>query len=97
MRTTLGGINVWFLVQGKPEEERFSLPFQKSSSVRDAREQVKIRLGQPSLDYITLLFNGKALKDEFLLSRLRLGTTAITVYVKDTTEVVLTTVKAMRS
>jgi hypothetical protein len=54
----------------------------------------EVYLKQPS-EHITLLFSGKALKEYFKLSRLRTGNKPISVYVKDTGDILLRSAKAM--
>jgi hypothetical protein len=49
-----------------------------------------------ALDAVMLLFAGKALKDQFLLSRLRVGDSAITVCIRDDQAVLIVTAKANR-
>jgi hypothetical protein len=75
----------------------FSLGFAKDETVRDAKMAVAHHCRVPSLDYITLLLLGKALQDTYVLGRLRLGNREIAVYVKDTSEVLLTSAIAMRT
>jgi hypothetical protein len=45
----------------------------------------------PSEDAVTLIFIGKALKDTFLLNRLRIGDGVITVCIRDDQAVLLLT------
>jgi hypothetical protein len=86
-------LRIWFKEISK--NDRFNLPFQKTDTVRTAREEVRKRLGLDSVEFITLLFGGKPLADNFILGRLRLGDSDISVYVKDLNEVVLLTGKAL--
>jgi hypothetical protein len=76
--------------------DRFSLQLQKSDTVKTAKEEVARRLGLESVEWVTLLFGGKPLADQFILGRLRLGHSDISVYVKDANEVLLVTGMAMR-
>jgi hypothetical protein len=70
---------------------------QKYDTVNTARGIVARHLGLAGPDWVTLLFKGRALAGAFLLSRLRIGNSAISVHVKDASEVLLVTGKAMRN
>jgi hypothetical protein len=71
------------------------LVFEKTAKVEDARVKVATKLGV-GVEAITLQFSGKALKDNFIVDRLRVGEQGINVYIKDDTEVLLLTAKAYR-
>jgi hypothetical protein len=74
----------------------FTLRFGKNATIGDARTEVGKHVGVSSSEFITLLLQGKALKDGILLNRLRIGANSIAVYVKDMTEVLLTSAFALR-
>jgi hypothetical protein len=85
-------LSVSFAVLG---EDPFSLEFPPKATVRDAKRLVAdLRNTTPA--FATLLFGGKALNDTFLLGRLRLGGTPISVHLKDAGEVLLVTAGSMR-
>jgi hypothetical protein len=69
--------------------------FGPTATVKDARAKVPETLGLPGPDHVTLFFAGKALSETFVLNRLRLGKQSITVYVRDTAEMLLVTARAM--
>jgi hypothetical protein len=83
-----------FLVQQKVTT--LVIAFGPTATVKDAKPKVAERLRLPGPDYVTLFFAGKALKETFVLSRLRLGKQSITVYVRETAELMLITARAMR-
>jgi hypothetical protein len=74
----------------------FTMRFGKNATIGDARTEVGKHVGVSSAEFITLLLQGKALKDGILLNRLRIGANSIAVYVKDMTEVLLTSAFALR-
>jgi hypothetical protein len=92
-RRPSGSAGLNFKVEQTNEE--FSIEFPKGSSVKDAKAEVAGRCKVPP-GHVTLLYNGKALKDAFLLDRLKIGAHPVTVYLKDETEVLLRTVRALR-
>ncbi|MDR1473031.1 MAG: DUF1810 family protein [Lactobacillales bacterium] len=84
-------------------ETPLSLNFDPNSKILDAKNRLADLLSSRNVygktiktADITLLFAGKALKDSFFLGRLRTGTAAITVYISDTSEILLLTARAMR-
>jgi hypothetical protein len=79
-----------------PGEEQFSVEFPPGAAVSAARAAVAERKSV-SVDFITLMIGGKALHDAFLIERLRIGANPVTVYIKDMSEVLLLTAKALRS
>jgi hypothetical protein len=72
-----------------------TLRFEAGAKVQAARERVARDLGVAE-DAVTLLFAGKPLKDQFLLSRLRVGDAAIIVCIRDDQAVLIVTAKANR-
>jgi hypothetical protein len=86
-------IRIRFKIEQRAQEVR--LLFSKTDKVAAARIKVAARLNvNPAA--ITLLFAGKALKDTFILDRLRVGEQGINVYIMEETEVLLLTAKANR-
>jgi hypothetical protein len=77
-------------------EKVFHLKFAADATVRDARVKVAQTIGVENAECVTLLAVGKALKDGFILGRLRLGDKPVTVHVRDGSEVVILTAKANR-
>jgi hypothetical protein len=73
-----------------------SFSFNDDAKVLDARQRIAKLPTIPSIDHVTLLFAGKALKDQFLLRRLRIGDGTITVSIRDDQAVLLLTAKAYR-
>jgi hypothetical protein len=96
MKMTVGTGNLDLLayafVCDSPKAE-FSLRFARGSKVADARSAVARRLERAAED-VSLFFMGKALKEGFVIDRLRLGHSKITVYVRDLEPVFLGTAKA---
>jgi hypothetical protein len=89
------GMTVYKFVAAQYGQE-FSLSFEAGKTVLDARKAVAARYpGKTSAD-ITLLFSGKALRDGFVLDRLRIGTGRITVYVRDIESILILTARANR-
>jgi hypothetical protein len=80
-------IAVKFTVAGSGEAP-FTKVFRKEETMKVAREAVAQDLGLDDKE-ITLLFAGKPFADEFVLGRLRIGSQAVTVYVKQKAEVLL--------
>jgi hypothetical protein len=70
--------------------------FPPTATVRDAKWRIAAHFHIPEGDVADLLFAGKALKDTFLLSRLRIGTRSVTVQFIDTSEVLLYSPFALR-
>jgi hypothetical protein len=91
--TTLNSISLNFKMMA--DETHFKLTFRKTDNVKTAKIAVARRLRQPGPEWVTLLFKGKALAEAFVLSRLRIGETAISVHVKDASALLLVTGKAM--
>jgi hypothetical protein len=59
-----------------------SQSFPKGQTVKDAKARLAEELGYEAAD-ITVLFSGKALKDTFLLDRLRIGKLPLVVAIRD--------------
>jgi hypothetical protein len=76
-------------------DRTFSLAFPKGQTVKDARGRVAAEMGGQMAD-VTLLFSGKALRDTFVLERLRTGKLPIIVVLRDTADILLLTARAMR-
>jgi hypothetical protein len=70
----------------------FTLRFAVGTKVGAARSAVAARFDRRP-DEVSLFFMGKALKDGFVMDRLRLGSSKITVYLPDVDPVVLLTAK----
>jgi hypothetical protein len=87
-------LRVWFkeLANGN----RFNLPFQKSDTIKTAKEAVMKHFGLDSIEFITRLFRGKPLVDAFIIGRIRLGDSDISVYANDLNAVFLVTGKPKR-
>jgi hypothetical protein len=94
-------------VEAEPEPGipyRFDIPdrgvrtfrFDATAKVANARKRIAQEYSLPSEDAVTLIFIGKALKDTFLLNRLRIGDGVITVCIRDDQAVLLLTAKANR-
>jgi hypothetical protein len=84
---------VLFKIDQRDQEVR--LVFTKKQKVEDARTRIAALVGvDPAA--ISLLFGGKALKEQFILDRLRVGEQGISIYIKDDAEVLLVTAKAYR-
>jgi hypothetical protein len=79
------------------DDRPFALKLQKCDTVKTAKVMVAKYLGLAGPESVTLLFKGRALAEVFVLSRLRIGNASISVYVRDATEVLLVTGRAMRS
>jgi hypothetical protein len=92
--TTLNSLVVTFKQMG--DEKPFTLKFRKTDTVQVAKQAVAQALTLGGPEWVTLLFKGKALAEAFVLSRLRIGDTPITVHVKDRSALLLVTGKAMR-
>ncbi|MDR1240959.1 MAG: hypothetical protein LBK29_03770 [Oscillospiraceae bacterium] len=73
---------------------RFKDTDAKKAKIVDARKLIADFLKLPAADHVSLFFSGKALKDGFLLNRLRIGGGKITVYIKDEEAVLLLTAKS---
>jgi hypothetical protein len=74
--------------------QNFKLSFDKRDTVEIAKKRVAEHFGVSPKD-ITLIFGGKALKSGFVLNRLRIGSNFITVYITDTSLLLLKTGAAM--
>jgi hypothetical protein len=72
------------------------LRFPSGTKVGEAREALGRHFGVPP-EAVALHFMGKALRDGFMMERLRLGDTKIQVYLKDDRPVLLLTAKANRN
>jgi hypothetical protein len=70
-------ITIWFKETEKGD--RFSLTFQESHDVKFAKEAVTRHLGLSTVESVTLWAGGKRLPGPFILGRLRLGTSDISV------------------
>ncbi|MDR0690854.1 MAG: metallophosphoesterase, partial [Streptococcaceae bacterium] len=84
-------------------EDLLALNFPSGLKVSDARKKLAElfnvnNMYEKKLEVadITLLFSGKTLRDGFKLNRLKVGEKPIIVYVRDVTEIVLVTARAMR-
>jgi hypothetical protein len=75
------------------DKAEFQLRFPVGTKVSVARSAVATRFGR-SADEVSLFFLGKALKDGFVMDRLRLGGSKITVYLPDLEPVLLATAKS---
>jgi hypothetical protein len=78
------------------EETEIPVVFPKGKTVQHARGKLAEILRRAP-DDITLIFSGKALKDQFVLDRLRVGTFPITVCLRDNDDVLLVTANAFRA
>jgi len=77
--------------------EELTLYFAAGATVLDAKKIIAEHFGSSTAATdVTLLFSSKALRDGFVLDRLRIGNGIITVYPKETAEVLIVTAKAMR-
>jgi hypothetical protein len=76
--------------------QEYSIPFAPGKTVLDARKAVAARYEGKTAADITLLFTGKALRDRFILDRLRIGNGRITVYIRDLEDIHRTTARANR-
>jgi hypothetical protein len=63
-------------------EHHFQLQFEDDRTIKDARTKVAHHCKRNQPDDVTLLFNGKVLKDNFKLINLRVGTKDIVVHMK---------------
>jgi hypothetical protein len=87
------GMTVYKFVAARYGQE-LSLSFEAGKTVLDARKAVAARYpGKTSAD-IPLLFSEKALRDGFVLDRLRIGTGRITVHVRDIESILILTARA---
>jgi hypothetical protein len=78
------------------KDESFAIRFMGNQTVQDARKKVAEKyFVEP--DDVKLLVGGKALKDPFILERLRLGSRPINIFIRNMDEVLLLTARAMRS
>jgi hypothetical protein len=75
--------------------DQFVIAFARGKTVKDARVEVGKRYGV-EFGNVNLLFNGKVMKDAFLLDRLRIGKQKLNVHLKDMASVRLVTVAALR-
>jgi hypothetical protein len=95
MKMTIGTVNrdlpAYEFVCDSPKSE-FRQHFPLGTKVAVARSAVGSRFGR-SVEEVSLFFMGKALKDGFVIDRLRLGGSKITVYLTDLDPVILGTVK----
>jgi hypothetical protein len=83
LRSSLGGEIVAFnFVLAEAEPQRFSLPFGPAQTVRDAKRAILSHYGRNEDVPIALLYAGKALRDDFVLGRLRIGKDEIVVFLK---------------
>jgi hypothetical protein len=79
-----------------PERGVRTFYFEATAKVGDARRRIAQEYQLPSEDLVTLIFIGKALKDTFLLNRLRIGEGVITVCIRDNQAVLLLTARALQ-
>jgi hypothetical protein len=89
------GMVLYKFIAGQYEQE-YSIAFPPGKTVLDARKAVAARYEGKTAADITLLFSGKALRDGFVLDRLRIGNGRITVYVRDLEGILLVTARANR-
>jgi hypothetical protein len=89
------GMVLYKFVAGQYEQE-YSIAFPPGKTVLDARKAVAARYEGRTAADITLLFLGKALRDSFVLDRLRIGNGRITVYVRDVEAILIVTARARR-
>jgi hypothetical protein len=85
----IDAVDYFFIVADS--EEAFPLRFTRGQKVLDARKAIQNRFSIAELADIELLFGGKALRDAFVLDRLRIGTKQITVTIRDRRSVLLLT------
>jgi hypothetical protein len=78
--------------QGRERKREFELPFAPSQTVRDVKIAVLGHLGRSEDDAIDLLFAGKALRDEFVLERLRIGSCRIVVFLTSNQKLFIPTI-----
>jgi hypothetical protein len=79
-----------FSVNGKI----ISLKFGPKATVGQARTKLAQEIGVQSPEWLNLMAGGKALKDGYLLNRLRLGDKAVSVYVRDVSEILVLSARA---
>jgi hypothetical protein len=84
-------VAVNFVLAG-PEPEPFALELSPMQTVRDMKRSVLSDLGRPEDTVIEVLFAGKALRDDFILERLRIGSDTVFVYLKADKKFLLQTV-----
>jgi hypothetical protein len=73
------------------ERKRFKLAFRPTQTVREVKSAVLSELHRPEDTTIDLLFAGKALRNDFILERLRIGRGEIVVSLKAATTLALVT------
>jgi hypothetical protein len=89
MKATIGSLEPGAMRCGFVcDDEVFHIRFPPGSKVGDARKAVAERFNAKQ-DAVALHFMGKALRDGFALSRLRLGTSHISVYLTKDCEVLI--------
>jgi hypothetical protein len=91
--TAPGLLTYTFYCEDRAEE--FQLKFAPGTKVKEAREALGTRFGIPT-EAVALHFMGKALRDGFMMERLRVGDTKIQIYLKDSRPVVLMSARANR-
>jgi hypothetical protein len=88
-----GLLTYTFFCEDRSEE--FQLKFPPGTKVKEAREALGTRFEVPT-EAVALHFMGKALRDGFMMERLRIGDTKIQIYLKDNRPVVLLSAMANR-
>jgi hypothetical protein len=91
---SIGKVRYRFAVAQRNED--FSWPFAGGQTVLDAKKMICARYSLDSTADVTLLLSGKALRDGFVLERLRIGNGSITVYIRDFSKVFVQTATANR-
>jgi hypothetical protein len=71
----------------------FQLSFSSGATIGEAREEIAQRYGKSAPD-VELYFMGKALRDGFLLSRLKIEHSGITIRLADDSEILVLTARA---
>jgi hypothetical protein len=77
------------------DKSEFEMRFPAGAKVADARLAIAHRFARAS-DEVLLFFMGKALKDGFVMDRLRLGESQITVYLPSLDAIILATAPGLR-
>jgi hypothetical protein len=91
---TAGRTRYQFAVTQK--NEVFAHVFMTGQTVLDAKRMIVARYSLPGPSDVTLLFSGKALRDGFVLEKLRIGDNAIGVHIKSFTSLFIQTAAANR-
>jgi hypothetical protein len=78
------------------EDIEFKLPFRPGETVLDAKTKIVEKFSIASVTDVTLLFSGKALRDGFVIERLRIGNQRVVVHVTDHTPFLIYTALGRR-